>query len=101
VHVGEGALAVGAALDGRGAWLCRDTPGCIELAERRRAFSRALRCPVTAEAVEHLRVELQAGLGAGLGAGPGVELKAGLGAGPGVELKAGLGAGPSHGPTTD
>jgi predicted RNA-binding protein YlxR (DUF448 family) len=27
---------------GRGAWLHRD-PGCVELAERRRAFGRALR----------------------------------------------------------
>jgi len=30
-------------LPGRGAWLHPD-PGCLELAERRRAFSRALRC---------------------------------------------------------
>jgi uncharacterized protein len=29
---------------GRGAWLHRD-PGCVELAERRRAFARALRAP--------------------------------------------------------
>jgi predicted RNA-binding protein YlxR (DUF448 family) len=29
---------------GRGAWLHRD-PGCLELAERRRAFARALRVP--------------------------------------------------------
>jgi len=29
---------------GRGAWLHRD-PGCLELAERRRAFTRALRVP--------------------------------------------------------
>jgi predicted RNA-binding protein YlxR (DUF448 family) len=29
---------------GRGAWLHRD-PGCVALAERRRAFSRALRVP--------------------------------------------------------
>lgn len=30
---------------GRGAWLHRD-PECVELAERRRAFARALRVPV-------------------------------------------------------
>jgi uncharacterized protein len=30
---------------GRGAWLHRD-PGCVELAERRRAFARALRVSV-------------------------------------------------------
>ncbi len=29
---------------GRGAWLHRDA-GCVELAERRRAFARALRVP--------------------------------------------------------
>jgi hypothetical protein len=29
---------------GRGAWLHRD-PGCVELAERRRAFARALHVP--------------------------------------------------------
>jgi predicted RNA-binding protein YlxR (DUF448 family) len=29
---------------GRGAWLHRD-PGCVELAQRRRAFARALRVP--------------------------------------------------------
>jgi predicted RNA-binding protein YlxR (DUF448 family) len=29
---------------GRGAWLHRD-PGCVALAERRRAFARALRVP--------------------------------------------------------
>ena len=32
------------ALPGRGAWLHRD-PECVELAERRRAFARALRVP--------------------------------------------------------
>ncbi|MFZ2056862.1 MAG: YlxR family protein [Acidimicrobiales bacterium] len=62
VHAGDGALAVGVGLEGRGAWLCRDTPGCSELADRRRAFSRALRHPITPEAVDRLRVELRAGV---------------------------------------
>ncbi|MGO9206944.1 MAG: YlxR family protein [Candidatus Limnocylindrales bacterium] len=61
VHSGEGALAMGAGLKGRGAWLCRDTPGCMELAERHRAFSRALRHPISNEAVDQLRTELRAG----------------------------------------
>jgi predicted RNA-binding protein YlxR (DUF448 family) len=62
VHSGDGGLAVGAGLEGRGAWLCRDTPGCAELADRHRAFSRALRHPITPEAVDRLRVELRTGL---------------------------------------
>jgi predicted RNA-binding protein YlxR (DUF448 family) len=62
VHTGDGGLAVGVGLEGRGAWLCRDTPGCAELADRRRAFSKALRHPITPEAVDRLRVELRAGL---------------------------------------
>ncbi|MGO9148910.1 MAG: YlxR family protein [Acidimicrobiales bacterium] len=61
VHAGEGALAVGAGPDGRGAWLCRDSPGCVELADRHRAFSRALRHPITPKAVDQLRAELRAG----------------------------------------
>jgi predicted RNA-binding protein YlxR (DUF448 family) len=43
-------------LPGRGAWLHRD-PGCVELAQRRKAFARALRAngPVDAGAVvEHV-----------------------------------------------
>jgi predicted RNA-binding protein YlxR (DUF448 family) len=33
-------------IPGRGAWLHRD-PGCVELAQRRRAFARALRVSAT------------------------------------------------------
>jgi predicted RNA-binding protein YlxR (DUF448 family) len=61
VHVGEGCLAVGTGLKGRGAWLCRDAPGCLELADRRGAFSRALRRPIPQAAVAGLRAELYAG----------------------------------------
>jgi predicted RNA-binding protein YlxR (DUF448 family) len=34
---------------GRGAWLC--SAGCCEVADRRKAFARAWRCQVDAEAV--------------------------------------------------
>ncbi|MGA2529108.1 MAG: YlxR family protein [Acidimicrobiales bacterium] len=53
-----GALVVGSGLPGRGAWLCRQSPGCVDLAVRRRAFSRALRAQVPPEAVEDLRARL-------------------------------------------
>jgi predicted RNA-binding protein YlxR (DUF448 family) len=59
VHAGDGGLVIGSALPGRGAWLCRDSPACVELADRRRAFSRALRLPITPEAVAALRAELR------------------------------------------
>lgn len=45
VRTPEGGLAVGRALPGRGAWLCPD-PACAALADRRRAWARALRGPV-------------------------------------------------------
>ncbi|MGA2803345.1 MAG: YlxR family protein [Acidimicrobiales bacterium] len=61
VHAGEGALGVGTGLKGRGAWLCRDAPGCVELADRRGAFSRALHHPIAPGAVDKLRGELRAG----------------------------------------
>jgi predicted RNA-binding protein YlxR (DUF448 family) len=56
-----GALRVGTGLPGRGAWLCRATPGCFELAVKRHAFSRALRHEVTPEAIEKLRARLAPG----------------------------------------
>ncbi|MGD0945006.1 MAG: YlxR family protein [Acidimicrobiales bacterium] len=58
VHTGDGALDVGSGLPGRGAWLCRDSPGCIDLAARRHALSRALRRPIAPEAVDALRARL-------------------------------------------
>ncbi|MGO9964553.1 MAG: YlxR family protein [Acidimicrobiales bacterium] len=60
-HAGGGALGVGKGLKGRGAWLCRDAPGCLELAARRGAFSRALHHPISPGAVDELRRELLAG----------------------------------------
>jgi len=44
----QGVVAVGAALEGRGAWLCLD-PTCWERAVRTKALPRALRRPVGEE----------------------------------------------------
>ncbi|MGI9080204.1 MAG: YlxR family protein [Acidimicrobiales bacterium] len=57
-----GRLAVGRNLAGRGAWLCADSPGCIDAAERRRAFSRALRTEITGASTAALR-DMLAGRG--------------------------------------
>jgi len=59
VRSADGVLSVGVGLPGRGAWLCRDTPGCVDLAIRRKAFERALRGPVGASEVEKVRVAVQ------------------------------------------
>jgi predicted RNA-binding protein YlxR (DUF448 family) len=49
----DGNLLVGPG-PGRGAWLCRDSPGCLEQAQRRQALSRALRAEVVPETVQRL-----------------------------------------------
>ena len=54
--------------------MCRDSPGCVDLAVRRRAFARALRSEVAIAEVDRLRVTLGSGAGAlgddaGLGSG--------------------------------
>jgi predicted RNA-binding protein YlxR (DUF448 family) len=51
----EGQLLVSRTAPGRGAWLCKGSPSCVDLAERRRAFDRAFRAPVGAAAVNALR----------------------------------------------
>ena len=71
VRLGGGSLAVGRGGAGRGAWLCRDSPGCIDEAVRKKAFGRALRAPVEPCQVEAVRVEL--GSGSPRSAGPGSE----------------------------
>ncbi|MBA2624772.1 MAG: YlxR family protein [Acidimicrobiia bacterium] len=50
----DGTLVAGRSLPGRGAWLCAGSPGCVELAQRRGAFARALRGPVDPASVEGL-----------------------------------------------
>jgi len=57
----DGALAVGRAEPGRGAWLCAGSEPCFEAAVRRRAFGRALRCDVPAHELERLRGRLVSG----------------------------------------
>ena len=52
---GDGSLAVGPTLPGRGAWLCRSSAACFDAAQRRGAFARALRAPVAAADVEAVR----------------------------------------------
>ena len=47
----EGSLQVGRTLPGRGAWLCAGSLRCVQRAAQRNALSRALRAPVSPEAV--------------------------------------------------
>ena len=52
-----GTLEVGRSLPGRGAWLCPDRT-CLELAERRKAFPRALRQELADGAIGALRARM-------------------------------------------
>ena len=67
VRLGDGSLAVGRTLPGRGAWLCRGSPACVEVAQKRRAFERALRGPVGPGAIAGLQDDLDSAGGAGPG----------------------------------
>jgi len=58
VAVPGGGLATGRTRPGRGAWLCAGSPACIEAAERRKAFDRALRTTVHPHAVDVLKTSL-------------------------------------------
>ena len=55
VRTDDGALVLGRHLPGRGAWLCAGSVDCVATAERRKAFERALKGPISAEAVARLR----------------------------------------------
>ena len=61
VAASGGVLAVGRHLPGRGAWLCRGAPACLEQALLRGALARALRTSVAAEQGD-LRARLAAGV---------------------------------------
>ncbi|NLD76433.1 MAG: YlxR family protein [Acidimicrobiales bacterium] len=57
----EGNLAIGRTLPGRGAWLCRDDlTRCSDHAIRKGGFARAFRTKVTADALEALRLQIEA-----------------------------------------
>jgi predicted RNA-binding protein YlxR (DUF448 family) len=64
----DGSILVDRTAPGRGAWLCRGAPGCIDLAERRHAFERAFRAPVDAGRIEEVRKTVLAGPDEGVGA---------------------------------
>jgi len=53
----DGTLEVGRTLPGRGAWVCPDIR-CIDQAERRKAFPRALKQDLAAGAVPALRARM-------------------------------------------
>ena len=55
VRTADGMLAEGRTLSGRGAWLCRGSAACLDMAVRRKAFGRALRGEIKSEAIERLR----------------------------------------------
>ena len=43
---------------GRGAWLCRDSPGCLDDAVRRHGFERAFKAAIGADDVQQLQTHL-------------------------------------------
>lgn len=51
-------MAVSRTAPGRGAWLCAGAPACVALAGRRKAFSRALRAEIRADAIDGLQTTL-------------------------------------------
>jgi len=63
VRTEDGSLSIGRMHPGRGAWLCNDSAACVDLAEKRRAFDRALRGPVSAASVAALHEELNRPVG--------------------------------------
>ena len=64
VRLGDGSLALGRTLPGRGAWLCRDSAACVDTARKRGAFDRAFRATVSTGVVDGLRQELAGPVGA-------------------------------------
>jgi predicted RNA-binding protein YlxR (DUF448 family) len=58
IRRGDGRLEAGRTLPGRGAWLCAGSPACVDSAQQRRAFDRALRGPVDPASVQRLRAEV-------------------------------------------
>lgn len=63
----DGQLVPGSGRPGRGAWVCRDSACCLDLAEKRRAWDRALRTAIAPGASARLGVLLGVGEPAGEG----------------------------------
>ena len=58
VRLPGGALSVDRHGAGRGAWLCRDSPGCLDDAVRRHGFERAFAAAIDAGDLQQLRMHL-------------------------------------------
>ena len=58
VRLPGGALSVDRHAAGRGAWLCRDSPGCLDEAVRRHGFERAFSASIDAESLQQLCAHL-------------------------------------------
>jgi N utilization substance protein A len=58
VRLPGGALSVDRHGAGRGAWLCRESPGCLDEAVRRHGFQRAFGASIDPENLQQLRVHL-------------------------------------------
>ncbi|MGK2958069.1 MAG: YlxR family protein [Acidimicrobiales bacterium] len=58
VRGSDESLEIGRTLPGRGAWLCAGSVSCIDLASKRKAFTRAFRGHVRQETIESLRAEI-------------------------------------------
>jgi predicted RNA-binding protein YlxR (DUF448 family) len=43
---------------GRGAWLCRDSTGCLDEAVRKHGFERAFKASIDAEGLQQLQMHL-------------------------------------------
>jgi predicted RNA-binding protein YlxR (DUF448 family) len=61
VRLEDGSLSVGRSGEGRGAWLCRESTGCLDQAVRRKAFDRALRGHVDLRSLDGIRLALEVG----------------------------------------
>ena len=57
---GEVSLDLTYKAQGRGAYICKDAK-CIALAEKKKSFNRALKCPVNNEVITNLYTELENG----------------------------------------
>ena len=56
-RTGDGSLALGRTLPGRGAWLCQGSLECFDAAVRRRALTKALAVDVAPGDLERLRTD--------------------------------------------